>query len=410
MENAVIVNQNPNRKNIAYSVQAVSGGANNTFTPFIEDLRKNGTSSERVIIYCQTIKVISHVYGVFKGDLGGDMYVTQGDPKSSMSSSLSKPALQEREVTCNQRKKLHAKLEYLKTSFSKDILDIASVKNAALFTSPELLSGFGATQIHQNLFSVADVHKYMDIWDPSVATELMVAIEQILTVTIKLDQTALEATVPLNPCLLGASSNDSMPKKWNAAATMSASRTRLMNLLHCAGLQCESVTTSLQFTRFRNAKREVLSEADPPFLSIARNKTLQVPQDINHIFAFVFILEKDSKKYHLTCLAVFPILRVNPVMYCTRLMALSRCFNTTAAAFVRAAESSFLPVPDNNTLSLLYLQISSIRRFDCNKLLLEDRIGHRLFGNVYTADYQAPGTTTTEMVVVMKMLNAPDLE
>lgn len=53
-ENAVIVNQNPNRKNIAYSVQAVSGDANNTFAPFVEDLRKNGTSSERVIIYCQT--------------------------------------------------------------------------------------------------------------------------------------------------------------------------------------------------------------------------------------------------------------------------------------------------------------------------------------------------------------------
>ena len=84
MENAVIVNPNPNRKNIAYSVQAVSGGANNTFAPFIEDLRKNGTSSGRVIIYCQTIKVVSHVYGVLKGDLGGDMYVTQGHPKSSM--------------------------------------------------------------------------------------------------------------------------------------------------------------------------------------------------------------------------------------------------------------------------------------------------------------------------------------
>ena len=84
MENAVIVNQNQNRKNIAYSVQAVSGGANNTFAPFIEDLRKYGTSSGRVIIYCQTIKVVSHVYGVLKGDLGGDMYVTQGHPKSSM--------------------------------------------------------------------------------------------------------------------------------------------------------------------------------------------------------------------------------------------------------------------------------------------------------------------------------------
>ena len=84
MENAVIVNPNPNRKNISYSVQAVSGGANNTFAPFIEDLRKDGTRSERAIIYCQTIKVVSHVYGVVKGDLGGDMYVTQGDTKSSM--------------------------------------------------------------------------------------------------------------------------------------------------------------------------------------------------------------------------------------------------------------------------------------------------------------------------------------
>ena len=37
-----------------------------------------------VIVYCQTVKVISHVYGVFKGDLGDDMNVTQGDPKSSM--------------------------------------------------------------------------------------------------------------------------------------------------------------------------------------------------------------------------------------------------------------------------------------------------------------------------------------
>ena len=57
-----------------------------------------------------------------------------------------------------------------------------------------------------------------------------------------------------------------------------------------------------------------------------------------------------SKKCHLTCLDVFPILRVNPVMYCARLMALSRGFNTTSAAFVRGAESSFLPVSDNNTL------------------------------------------------------------
>lgn len=31
-----------------------------------------------------TVRHVSHVNGVFKGDLGGDTYVTQGDPKSSM--------------------------------------------------------------------------------------------------------------------------------------------------------------------------------------------------------------------------------------------------------------------------------------------------------------------------------------
>ena len=51
MEQAVVLNQNPNRKNIAYSVQAVSGGANNTFAPFMEDLKKNGTSTDRVIVH-----------------------------------------------------------------------------------------------------------------------------------------------------------------------------------------------------------------------------------------------------------------------------------------------------------------------------------------------------------------------
>lgn len=50
---------------MAYSVQAVSGGARQTFAPVIENLRKNGTGSSRIIIYCQTITLVSHVYGVF---------------------------------------------------------------------------------------------------------------------------------------------------------------------------------------------------------------------------------------------------------------------------------------------------------------------------------------------------------
>ena len=70
-----------------------------------------------------------------------------GDPCSFVyfppmkSSFLPEPVLQGRPVTCNQPIKLHVKLEYLKTTFSKNILDTGFVKNAALFTSPELLSG-----------------------------------------------------------------------------------------------------------------------------------------------------------------------------------------------------------------------------------------------------------------------------
>ena len=46
----------------------------------------------------------------------------------------------------------------------------------------------------------------------------------------------------------------------------------------------------------------------------------------------------------------------------------------------------------------------------CNKLLPKDRIGHGSFGDVYTTDYQAPGTTTSETVVIKELLNALDPE
>ena len=44
--------------------------------------------------------------------------------------------------------------------------------------------------------------------------------------------------------------------------------------------------------------------------------------------------------------------------------------------------------------------IGGIARFDCNKMLQKDCSGHGSFGDVYTADYQASGTTTSETVAV----------
>ena len=316
----MVISQNPNRKNISYAVQAVSGGANQTFAPYIDDLKKNGTNSTRLIIYCQTIKVVSRIYGVFKSELGSLIFATPGDIKSSMvemyhsriddlnqekilndfaksdgqiriliatiayvmcincqgvkaiihygpsrnieayhqesgragsdtrdlctavtlysnvmlkfcddamksyvhnntecrravllshfdtefsdleqtckpheccdvcqrkckcdSDSCSfvffcspKPdsvptVCQERVVSVDQKGRLHGKLEYLRQTFSNKILTTVAVKGSGLLTSPELISGFGETQVQQTLqncpkiFCVADVHKYVDI-------------------------------------------------------------------------------------------------------------------------------------------------------------------------------------------------------------------------------------------------------
>ncbi|CAB4044012.1 mediator of RNA polymerase II transcription subunit 34-like, partial [Paramuricea clavata] len=84
MDTCEVINQSPNRKNIAYSVQAVTGGAHQTFGPIIKELREKTVSFERIIIYCQTIKICSHIYGVFKEEMGEDMYVSTGDITSGM--------------------------------------------------------------------------------------------------------------------------------------------------------------------------------------------------------------------------------------------------------------------------------------------------------------------------------------
>ena len=51
-----------------------------------------------------------------------------------------------------------------------------------------------------------------------------------------------------------------------------------------------------------------------------------------------------------------------------------------------------------------------IPRFDFNKLVIKDRIGHGAFGDVFTADYQAPGKDSKETVVIKKMINVMDAE
>ena len=52
--------------------------------------------------------------------------------------------------------------------------------------------------------------------------------------------------------------------------------------------------------------------------------------------------------------------------------------------------------------------IGAIPRFDYNKLVVKDRIGQGAFGDVFTANYQAPEKDADETVIVKKLLNVMD--
>ena len=54
-----------------------------------------------------------------------------------------------------------------------------------MFTPPKLFCGFGDNQVKEvmqhcpSIFSVSDVYKYVDIWHPSIASEVLFAISTI---------------------------------------------------------------------------------------------------------------------------------------------------------------------------------------------------------------------------------------
>lgn len=84
MDRYVTICQSPNRKNITYAVHAATGGATKTFALIIKELREKAINVERVIIYCQTIKICANIYGVFKEELSEDMYFSNDDITSRM--------------------------------------------------------------------------------------------------------------------------------------------------------------------------------------------------------------------------------------------------------------------------------------------------------------------------------------
>jgi ATP-dependent DNA helicase RecQ len=72
MKNATIKDF-PDKPNITYSVQIVGTKTLETFHSLIAEVEQQGGACDRVIIYCQTIK-ITMIYAHFQAELGQNMY------------------------------------------------------------------------------------------------------------------------------------------------------------------------------------------------------------------------------------------------------------------------------------------------------------------------------------------------
>ena len=76
MNNPFEVQESPNKKNVMYSVTYIqqSHRIDNTFQWIVDEIIQMGSSAERVIIYCQTIKQCSVVYSKLRSCLGKHFY------------------------------------------------------------------------------------------------------------------------------------------------------------------------------------------------------------------------------------------------------------------------------------------------------------------------------------------------
>ena len=75
MDKPFEVQEGPNKPNVTYIVQCMQKDTDHDlyFEWLVEEIKLKGTSSERTIIYCQTIKQCSIIYGMIKGMLGNDV-------------------------------------------------------------------------------------------------------------------------------------------------------------------------------------------------------------------------------------------------------------------------------------------------------------------------------------------------
>ena len=88
-------------------------------------------------------------------------------------------------ITTNQRDSLKLKLEYLAKAHRFQFMKRIEKGNIPCLTPVDLLCGFGNTQITQiidncnKLFTIGDIYKFVDIWDPSIANEVLMILGHV---------------------------------------------------------------------------------------------------------------------------------------------------------------------------------------------------------------------------------------
>ena len=79
--------ESPDRQNIAYVSQHIDSGqeVNNYFGWLVEAVKENGENTERVLIYCQTVKQCASLYQLFANELSELMYSDKSfDPRKRL--------------------------------------------------------------------------------------------------------------------------------------------------------------------------------------------------------------------------------------------------------------------------------------------------------------------------------------
>ena len=87
MEKSFEVQEGPSKPNVTYIVQCMQKDTEREFyfEWLVEELKLKGTLCERTIIYCQTIRQCSILYGMIKGMLGMDMFSgVDEDPSNAL--------------------------------------------------------------------------------------------------------------------------------------------------------------------------------------------------------------------------------------------------------------------------------------------------------------------------------------